>query len=472
MEDNAVCIMCEDNDATYVTASGNDPICQDCAWQCDRCEDIGTENDNWYSVDNERWCYACTDDAYYCDRCEEMSSDCGYYIQDRGTNWCDHCASYYATWCDECEHYTEDGCESCNGDTYGGTRVVHDYSYRPDPVFHFAKDNERLFFGFELEMELGYLRGEAAKFAYDALEPDDYAYLKNDGSLEDGFELVTHPMSFDFLMDNEASEEVWDTIENLRSKYGARSFHTKTCGFHIHISRTGFKGGAHMHRFLNLVYSNPTFYSKLAGRKSDQWAKFDDVYRHHYDPTNDKHSVVKALKDKLLFDRRYGNDTDRYSAINTRNVHTLEMRIFKGTMNRNALKAHIQLAHASVEYTRDLSVSDVKNGALTASKFVDFIVANHWDYPELMERLHRKELMFPSDEASIRHGNPDNFAYDNESRAWYQAERERRWREEEERIDRERVEAQRQRRDIPTPQDDSWGQLADWEQEILNGQSN
>lgn len=440
-EETEVCVVCDTNDATLTTAD-NEQVCQDCAMSCDNCEDIGTENDNWYSVDNERWCVGCADDsAYYCDRCCEMSAECGYYIHDRGCNWCDHCASYYATWCDECEHYTEDNCENCDGDTQDGRRVVHDYSYRPDPVFHVTKDNERLFFGFELEMEFpnGY-RGEAAKFAYDALEPDDFAYLKNDGSLDEGFELVTHPMTFDFLMDNEASAEVWNSIETMKNKYDARSFHTRTCGFHIHISRTGFKGGAHMHRFLNLVYSNPTFYSKLAGRKSDQWAKFDDVYRHHYDPITDQHSVVKSLKDKLHHDRMYGNDSDRYSAVNTRNSHTLEMRIFKGTMDINALKAHIQLAHASVEYTRDMTLSQVKDNGYLASKLVDFIIEHPHDYPELLARIHSKGLMLPNDENSIRYGSPDNYNYDMESRRWYQRERERRWREQEEREERERAE--------------------------------
>lgn len=458
-EDKDVCFMCETNEATHVTASNNDPICDDCIFSCDECGDIGTENDNWYSVDHYRWCEGCADNAYYCDRCEEYSSDCGYYIQDIGTNWCDSCASYYAEWCDECEHYTSDPCDNCDGDTQGGVRVVHDYNYRPDPIFHTISNNERLFFGVELEMEVGDERADAALYAYNALESIDLAYLKNDGSLEDGFELVTHPMSFDFLMDNDSSVELWDTIENLRVKYDARSYHTRTCGFHIHISRTGFKGGAHMHRFLNLVYSNPTFYSKLAGRKSDQWAKFDDVYRHHYDPITDKHSVVKAMKDKLHHDRMFGNDSDRYSAVNTRNSQTLEMRIFKGTLDRNALKAHIQLAHASVEYTRDLSVNDVKDGALSATKFAEYIADNYDKYPELLERMHRKQVLMPSDENSIRYSSPDNYNYDMQSRRWYQAERERRFEEERARVERERAE----RRDNPTEEERIYGEsMADF----------
>ena len=218
-EEKLSCISC--GEEADNRTDDNEAVCNDCMYVCEHCEATGTGLDNWYSVDNERWCQDCTDsDANYCDRCEDYTSDYTHYVVDCGVYWCDSCTSYYANWCDECEHYTEDGCDSCNGDTYDGERVVHDYSYRPDPVFHTIKDNERLFFGFELEMELGYNRREAAGYAHGRLEPDDFAYLKNDGSLDDGFELVTHPMSFDFLMDYDSSQEVWETIEKLRTQIG------------------------------------------------------------------------------------------------------------------------------------------------------------------------------------------------------------------------------------------------------------
>lgn len=397
------CAWC-DNEAEHMTTFSDEPICADCSTSCDSCEDIDHVDASWYSVDNERWCSACVDNAYYCERCDEYSSESGYYLRDRSENWCDHCCQYYANWCDICEHYTADGCYECETDEndYEGNRVIHDYSYRPDIVLHSTKDDERLYFGFELEMELDGNRRDAAIFASQILEPDDYAYLKNDGSLDEGFELVTHPMSFDFLMDNEASGVLWDTISKLNTSYSARSYQTRTCGFHIHISRTGFTGGAHMHRFLNLVYSNDAFYSKLAGRRSDQWAKFTDVYRRVYDENQD-YKVIKTFKTKLGDPTDYNND--RYSAINTRNAGTLEMRIFKGTLSIDALKAHIQLAHASVEYTRNLSVKDVREGALTADRLIAYIYHNYSIYGELISRLSHKgfglDVQVPTTELTI-----------------------------------------------------------------------
>lgn len=401
-----ICEFCEINEANAVTCN-DQQICTGCAYDCANCGDIDSEDSDWYIVDGDRWCSGCADSAYYCDYCNEWSANYTNNIADRHEAWCDDCTSNWATWCDSCDEYYVDGCDSCNNDEHNdeGDRTIHDYSYRPDAVFHTTDGNERLFFGFELEMELNDRR-DAADFAYRQLEPDDWAYLKNDGSLDNGFELVTHPMSFDFLMGADNSPELWNTISKLRSDYGARSYNTRTCGFHIHISRTGFNGGAHMHRFLNLVYSNEYLFTKLAGRKSDQWAKFDDVRQIRNERVyNDAGEFMgyrtinmgKSFKDKLFVDNRYNgsvaNDTDRYSAVNTRNRHTLELRIFKGTMDINALKAHIQLAHASVEYTRTLSVKQVADGALLHDAFVQYIINNVDIYPELVERITRKQLL-------------------------------------------------------------------------------
>jgi hypothetical protein len=216
----------------------------------------------------------------------------------------------------------------------------------------------------------------------------ELAYLKNDGSLNCGFEIVTHPMSHDYYM-NEA-DVLWDTLEELRTKYDMKSWATRTCGLHIHISRTGFNGGAHMHRFLNLVYSNQAFYELLAGRSSSQWSKFDDVDtavpNGHDEAGYTQWKRVRSFKNKI----DSGRNTDRYSAVNTQNRATLEMRIFKGTINSGKVKSQINLAHASVEYTRTLTVKDVRDGALKAEQFAQYIMAHADIYPELVARLDKQ----------------------------------------------------------------------------------
>jgi hypothetical protein len=390
------CSVCEyetepDN---LITTEYDSLVCDDCAQICGRCDTIGSTNDCFMTVDDDTWCESCADRrSYFCDSCEERNSSGTSYVSDRSEHWCEGCLND-TYWCDDCEEYNADGCDRCAEDTDGhGNRLIHDYSYRPDAIFHSTDKNERLFFGLEIEVEGWDSKSASALHAYQ-LESMDLAYLKNDGSLDNGFEIVTHPMSHDFFK-NEASD-FWSVIEDLRSKNGMRvkSWDTRTCGLHIHISRTGFSGGSHMHRFLNLVYSNPDFYSTLAGRSSDQWAKFTDInvrdYVRNADGTIMRDEwdcgIVKQtrqFKHKLQSDRH----SDRYSAVNTNNRETLEMRIFRGSVNGDTIKSQLDLAHASVEYTRNLTVQDVREGALSADNFMWYVFQNEALYPELSSRI-------------------------------------------------------------------------------------
>ena len=360
--------------------------CGDCYRVCERCESIGSTDDLWNVVDSETWCESCTDyRASWCDYCEQYTAGSNYYIADRDESYCEDCIGN-ANYCDHCDEYNMDGRCDCEGDA----NTVHDYSYRPDPIFHSTNDTDKLFFGIEIEVENakneGYMhRVQAAEYAQSHLEPIDLAYLKNDGSLSDGFEIVTHPMTHDFYM-NQASE-LWNTLEHLRSRMSMRSWGTSTCGLHVHISRAGFKSGAHMHRFLNLVYSNEEFYSMLAGRSSSRWAKFDDVKHSEFlgrdEDGNRSYKIWNSFRDKI----ERGRHSDRYSAVNTQNAHTLEMRIFKGSIKSSTVRAAISLAHASVEFTRDLTVQDVASGALNSETFMQYIDANASLYPDLVARL-------------------------------------------------------------------------------------
>jgi hypothetical protein len=255
--------------------------------------------------------------------------------------------------------------------------TIHDYSYRPDPIFRSSEDEQtRLYFGVEIETEVrggDYgSRRVAAEYAQQQLEMYDLAYLKSDGSLECGFEIVSHPLSHSYFM-NDASR-LWDTINKLKSDYNMMAWGTKTCGLHVHISRAGFNNGSHQHRFLQLVYNNKDFYEVLAGRSSSHWAKFDD----NVDPTTGQ----KSLKHK--FER---GGSDRYAAVNTNNRQTLEMRIFRGSLNPRFIKSAIDLAHASVEYTRVMSVKEVRDGGLSCLNFRQYIESKSELYPSLNERI-------------------------------------------------------------------------------------
>ena len=118
---------------------------------------------------------------------------------------------------------------------------------------------------------------------------------------------------------------------------------------------------------------------KFAGRKS-RYARFNDVY------TFDEYDKpVFSLKHKI----KIGESTERYSAVNTNNRDTLELRFFKGTMNTSGVLSALDLAQALVEYTRDLRLDDVKRGALSWDKFANYVAQNNGLYPDLYTRLNK-----------------------------------------------------------------------------------
>lgn len=395
METEIQCATCDteiDKGDVIIDDSGN-ALCQDCFRICDRCESTGPVDDEWNTIDGTyMWCGNCTDyNARYCDSCQEYTTEYVVEIEDRSGHFCENCAGD-AMFCENCELYYMDGCDrGCDGDFEDNSRVIHDYSYRPDAIFHSTESGERLYFGIEIEVETPRNRQEASTYAQ-RLEPLELAYLKNDGSLSCGFEIVTHPMSHDFYKNQ--ADELWQTLEKLRTEYKVKAWDAGTAGMHIHISRTGFSSGAHMHRFLNLVYSNQPFYEALAGRESERWAKFTDIVETRY--VRDENGERMTDEDGIYLHKRTrsfmgkikdGRNSDRYSAVNMQNRETLEMRIFRSSVNSDTVKSQLDLAHASVEYTRTLSVKQVIDGALTQSAFIQYISENESLYPQLIARI-------------------------------------------------------------------------------------
>lgn len=377
------CVSCateSSRDDMFVT-DNSEYVCGDCITTCQRCNWVGTRDDDWHTVDDDLWCEGCySDHSWWCTRCEYTYDEnriswYTVYGNNFREDWCEHCTSDHATYCDNCDEYTldeYDGCIRC-GDSEGS---IHEYHYKPNPIFHGTNDNN-LYMGFELEMELNNTtRFREAVSLVSELESNEVCYLKRDSSINgQGFELVTHPHT---LYAYEQANDLWNYIERLRTEYHARSWDTDSCGLHVHVSRSAFKSGAHTHRWLSLIYRNPREMMKLAGRKNSRYARFDDVYK------PDEWGIPQFdLRDKIHNTHR----TERYAAVNTGNDYTLELRFFRGNMKREGVMTALELCHASAEYTRDLSVSDVKLGMLKWEWFADWVSANNGRYPNLYLRM-------------------------------------------------------------------------------------
>lgn len=354
-------------------------LCEDCRSWCDNCEEYMSNDSSHYVEGVGDYCESCWENnTCYCERCSNTYPDSvnQYHIEDRGEYWCEGCYEHEGSYCEDCDQYFSRECEGCGEGSSSRSNLIHQYSYKPSPRF-FGNDKHNLYFGLELEMEIrsGNLR-ESSQYIQSKV--GDSIYLKDDSSIGRGgyagFELVSHPLSFGHWISQMSN--LWEGLDYLRDNEQARSWDAENCGIHIHTSRAGFKSGAHTHRWLTLIYKNAPEMMKFAGRKSD-YAKFNDVWQ--YDEYDRPYFSVKH--------KLNGSHTERYSAVNTQNEHTLELRFFRGTTKPSGVLSAIELAHASIEYTRDMTLSDVKLGMLKWDWFYDYVETNNGFYPNLYERM-------------------------------------------------------------------------------------
>ena len=77
---------------------------------------------------------------------------------------------------------------------------IKNYNYKPEPIFY---DSGNIFYGVELEIDRGGECNQTAEKLYEiANRNDDRIYCKHDGSLSDGFEMVSYPMTLDYHINN------------------------------------------------------------------------------------------------------------------------------------------------------------------------------------------------------------------------------------------------------------------------------
>jgi hypothetical protein len=189
----------------------------------------------------------------------------------------------------------------------------------------------------------------------------DLGYLKEDSSLNDGFEIVTHPMSYEWAM----AHFPWQMLTEL-DRLGCDT--PSNTGIHVHVSRAAFDTPGHTYRWMKFIYRNQAQVTTLARRSSSWYAAFTE---------QDRRAVKSYAK---------GGSGDRYRAINTQNIDTFELRIFASSLKPREVQAALGFAAASVEYTRDLTVRQIIDGGWTWAAFVDWL-AEHPAYEPLAREL-------------------------------------------------------------------------------------
>lgn len=309
--------------------------------------------------------YCCGDNYYtmaYIEYSDELVFDC-----DGDLNFRDDL--YY--WESDGEyHHEADDEENDDDERSEGPNIslIRNYSYKPTTEFismpYDAK--EVPFFGLELEVERmdksETSRGDMAK----KIENKAW-YFKNDGSLNNGFEIVTHPLTFSYI---KHSAKDFETALNELSCNAYNSYNANTCGMHIHISKKAF-GTWQLYKFMKFFAENVPFIVAISQRKMEklaQWANIED---------NDDNTLMYKAK------KKNGNSA-RYVAINLQNYSTIEVRIFRGTLNFQSFMKNIEFVHALYMFTKESKI-------ITLDSFKEYI-SNSCEYSNLKKFIKLKNL--------------------------------------------------------------------------------
>ena len=332
-------------------------ICAEC--YCDetfRCEDCGERffNNHNYGDDNTCLCEACRNEDYYvCVRCERLvHTDDVYWDGDD-------------PYCSDCYEDDEGSC------------YIHGYGYKPEPRFCKCRNEKHIrYYGVELEIDRGGYEEDNAEELYDiANEDEDVLYIKSDGSLSEGMELVSHPCSLKY----HRTRFPWEDIMHRAVRLGYRSHNTSTCGLHIHvgkaqlgdtieeqegvIGRVLFFFESHWNELFN--FSRRTVYAV------DRWAA-----RQGY-----------SDRPKDILDKAKKSSKGRYCCVNITNYSTVEIRLFRGTLKYNTFIASLELADEICRNAISLSDNDMHS-----QSWNDFVTNIDPDYTELIQYLKERRL--------------------------------------------------------------------------------
>lgn len=208
------CIECGEyilKEAATETYDGNF-ICEDCYYDnYFTCEDCGkvypSEDCHWIADEGKDVCNKCLDNYYKCEACHKYFSREGV-CETYDEYWvCNECFRNSYRTCEDCGRAVSDDdyyyneidrcnyCPDCEGNHQYSIYNYHDYEdFCKRQIY--GETGTKEFFGLEIEVS-----GDSA-YADDflAIVPD--VVLMHDGSIEEGFEIVTEPMTRGYISEN------------------------------------------------------------------------------------------------------------------------------------------------------------------------------------------------------------------------------------------------------------------------------
>lgn len=368
----------EEFEPSYSTGTG-DIVCLECsedhAFFCSDCGQLYHYDCSCNVDDDSLVCEDCISNYFYCERCCSYTSNENVryledFIDDLEEDLRDDIDTDYEGLCTYCADDVEWpgtlGTPRPLGTyTRGQSSGIHPWNYKPMDLivrdvnslqalyeFAYQRGKSVRLFGWELEIESTAededIRARASYI--NASHGGNLFYCKSDSSIRNGYEIVSHPATFDYWAG--PGREILDELFTQLTGWGYTSWKSGRCGLHIHTNRTAV---SRLHVFNLARYMHDknctAKLKKLSGRTESQL----DGY------------AKMSLRD--LFDRNLGTYTcpsslefakqarhtlllgDRNRAINISNSNTIELRLFRGSLNMDKFMSSLQFYRTMLEFT-------------------------------------------------------------------------------------------------------------------------
>lgn len=279
---------------------------------------------------------------------------CGRCVADHGYYYCSECDSFYASQCPD-----------------HGNVQVRPFDYKPPPIFFDARTEywapDKLYCGVELEIGFPYGRRESSLAPVVELM-DHFVYFKSDGSVGNddycGVEIVTHPFSFAYFQENR--ERFTEMLRRLRDA-DCVSGSEVNAGLHVHTARGAYTDTKHLYRFMRLFYENKAWTLGVSGRRESQlrrWASVDD-------------KLIQVARKVVKKAAGQEDDPNRYCGVNLEGRNTVEVRIFRGTLNQRRFLRSLELVFGAFHFTKEVT----RTNRIVPSEFHAWMRSKASEYP-------------------------------------------------------------------------------------------
>lgn len=344
----------------------------------------GTSMEDWFNKTFQN-----APEIFSCDDCMALEwDDDGQWAHDGNEHICGSCISDDYTYSDHQETYItndeweeeqdelreeEEREDSVIGDYHSSKRIL---SRIPSS---FDDRKTKVLMGLELEMEVRSgdreeIASELIDYVGSTPEGRRYCAMENDGSLHNGFEMVTGWTGLDVH-----SKQLQHFKNPIR---GLKSHDTQTCGLHVHICKKEMSlfHAVKMVLFIN-DSGNQRLVRSLARRDSSS-----------YSQVKNKKASYEWLKNAKTDNNLKYLNADRYEALNFQNNRTIEFRMFKGTLRYVTIMACLEFTYATWFFCRDTGTNQ-----LTTENFLEFIsrTENLGDTKFLRQYLTEKNWSLP-----------------------------------------------------------------------------